>query len=526
MISGDDGTAAIEWAAGEIVHRLGFITRAQKFVPIHVLWTDERHPLSLSRAKELRLEPGTTIGGIIHDESGRPVQGVTIDVHAPPTEYEGSNYFFGLGSPITDTQGRWRLDEAPKDLARVWGRTSHPHYRDSDVVVSRNLDSVVVIKKGLSVAGRVVDAAGRPIVGARVIMGHDTWGTNPPTGSTNEQGEFTLENAIAGPTIITVQAEGFAPRIQDVLVTERTASVEFRMEEPASVLRCRIVDVKGNPVAGTHVFADTWRGHRSINFRAQTDRDGRFEWRSAPKDAVLYDFLKEGFMRGRLTPLTPSDREQTIILYPKLVIAGRVTDAATGRPLPKFRVVKGWKSEWQDAIRWFENMGLEVAGDRYSTSFDSPAEALLVKVEAPGYKPAQSRSFQPNEGSQIFDFKLERAAELSGIVVLPDGTPAPAAEVVLATEHNRVQLRAGRIDRDANCPKVATGPQGRFTFPEQQGPFLLIALSDFGYAEASADQFAKSEKLILQPWGKIDGGGTNRSTFRVGANGGIPSEPA
>jgi hypothetical protein len=32
-------------------------------------------------------------------------------------------------------------------------------------------------------------------------MGHDTWGTNPPTATTNEQGEFAIENRTAGPAI-------------------------------------------------------------------------------------------------------------------------------------------------------------------------------------------------------------------------------------------------------------------------------------------------------------------------------------
>ena len=32
--------------------------------------------------------------------------------------------------------------------------------------------------------------------------------------------------------------------------------------------------------------------------------------------------------------------------------------------------------------------------------------------------------------------------------------------------------------------------------------FLLIAASDAGYADASPDEFAKSGKLVLQPWGR------------------------
>ena len=122
--------------------------------------------------------------------------------------------------------------------------------------------------------------------------------TNPPTGTTNERGEFTLENCDRGPTIVTVQAEGFAPRIRDVRVEERTAPVSIRLTEPGSMLRGKVVDIEGKPVAGAFVGADTWRGHRSIEFRVDTDKDGRFEWRNAPKDVVLYDIFKPATCRA------------------------------------------------------------------------------------------------------------------------------------------------------------------------------------------------------------------------------------
>ncbi len=66
-------------------------------------------------------------------------------------------------------------------------------------------------------------------------------------------------------------------------------------------------------------------------------------------------------------------------------------------------------------------------------------------------------------------------------------------------------MQAGRFDRKANVPKVTAGPDGRFTFTPPGDPFLLIAVSDAGYADASPEEFAKSGKLVLQPWGKIEG---------------------
>src|SRR5262249_43270302 len=148
----------------------------------------------------------------------------------------------------------------------------------------------------------------------------------------------------------------------------------------------------------------------------------------------------------------------------------------------------------------------DVAGGQYAVQFDEPSKALFVRIEAPGYKPAESRAFQPNEGSQTFDFKLQRDKGFSGLVLLPDGTPAPGVEVALATREHHVSLRSGRFDRDANAPRFTTGPDGRFAFTPPDAKFLLITLSDAGFADASSDEFAKSGKLVLQPWGRIEGG--------------------
>ena len=130
MLTGDDGTAAIEWAATAKVHKLWFTARSPKRVPIHIAWDDNRHPIKLPPEKELRFEPGTTIGGVVKDEAGRPIEGATVHVHAPPTESDQTNSVFNLGTVRTDAQGRWRLDTAPKNLAEVWARVEHPHYKE------------------------------------------------------------------------------------------------------------------------------------------------------------------------------------------------------------------------------------------------------------------------------------------------------------------------------------------------------------------------------------------------------------
>ena len=341
VTTGKDGIATIEYPPSFKTGYFEITARKPKLVPVYLLWDDKRHPLDLPSTKELRFEPGTMIGGIVKDEAGHPIEGAMVGVHMPPTEYEGTHNVFSLGEPRTDAQGRWRLDVAPANLGGVWLAVEHPHFRRVGGMVLRDLDNVIVLTKGLTVTGRVIDAAGRPVKGARAIIGKDTFVPDPPTGTTNERGEFTLENCERGPWIVTVQSEGFAPQIREVRVEDRTPPVEFQLTEPGSVLRGKVVDIEGKPVAGAWFVASAWRGHKLIQFRVSTDRDGRLEWRSAPKDVVLYDAGKLGYMSSFDVPLIATGREQIVTLYPELVITGRVSDAETGGPLPRFRLIRG-----------------------------------------------------------------------------------------------------------------------------------------------------------------------------------------
>jgi beta-lactamase regulating signal transducer with metallopeptidase domain/thiol-disulfide isomerase/thioredoxin len=521
IATGKDGRATIDYPPDARIEYFEIIARKPGLAPICIRWDDRRHPLEMPPSKELRFEPGTTIGGIVKDQAGRPIAGAKVNVYAPPTECEATHNVFLLGALDTDARGQWRLDVAPKSLGDVFLHVEHPRYRRGGGNASRNLESVIVLTRGLTVTGRVADAAGRPVPKARVFMGRDLFVPDASTGTTNERGEFTLENCNAGLTIVTLQAEGFAPQIRDVVVEERTTPVVVTLSEPGGTIRGKVVDIEGKPVAGAFFGLESWQGHRSIQFQVVTVQDGRFEWRSAPKDAMLFSAGKSGYMSSRNVPLTASDREQVITLYPELVITGRVTDAETGQPLPKFRLIRGNKHTDRDETHWAENEAVEIVGGRYATRFNEPWDPFFLRVEAPGYQPAVSRAFRSNEKSQTIDFALRRGGEVlsvSGVVVLPDGKPAPRAEVVLAREMGGYLMRAGYFDRRSNLPTTTTDAEGRFTFSPQDDKCVLIAASDAGYATASPDELAKSDKMVLQPWGKIEG------ELRIGGRPGADQE--
>ena len=80
-----------------------------------------------------------------------------------------------------------------------WIRLSHPDFLSDEMYGQttkpaldklRDLSGIMVIKKGLAVAGRVVDQDGTPIAGAKVMQGRDRWGSHYPETKTDAQGQF------------------------------------------------------------------------------------------------------------------------------------------------------------------------------------------------------------------------------------------------------------------------------------------------------------------------------------------------
>lgn len=502
----ESGATELEYEPGALPAYLWMTVTAERRVPVHYSWRNDRGKTDVTLPAELnlRLAPGLEIGGIIRDEAGRPIAGAEIQVMMPITSPRLQSHVFTAAEFVTKADGRWKWDGAPLDLGAVSLWVEHADYIRGGGAATRSLDNVVVLKQGQQVAGRVTDREGRPIAKATARLGFDRFGTNEPTATTNDDGRFVLKNARAGKSLVTVQAEGFAPAFQELTVDEAPSELKFQLE-PGRTLRIRVVDSDARPIAGATVVTDTWRGYRTLELRSQTDAAGEITWTSAPPDAVLCDILKKGHMAIRRKPLTAADYVQIVTMPPPLVITGRVTDAATDQPIPSFGIQQGQIPTGASRIYWSRDEAARFENGSYRYEFTEPVNGRSLQVQADGYQPANSRTFESTEGSVTFDFALRPAKGPSGIVLLPGGQPAAGAEVCLATRERRAFFKLGRFDRNQNQAElVKTDAAGRFTFlPPDDEQFLLIAVHDAGIAEVLGKDLTPAGELKLIPWGKL-----------------------
>ncbi|WP_435019947.1 carboxypeptidase regulatory-like domain-containing protein [Tundrisphaera sp. TA3] len=494
------------------------------FVPVSVEWRDQGdRKVSIPGEHTLALEKGTTIGGLIRDEKGNPVAGATVFVLVPsndPREPGRPRPSIWDHEAKTDAEGRWRCDVVPAKLDDVWLRLSHPDFASDTMYGTtpkpsleslRDRSGVMILKKGITVSGRVLTADGKPVVGAKVAQGSDRFGSHYPEAKTDEAGQFRFSNARAGEMILTVQAAGLAPDLKRIQVAPGLEPVEFRLE-PGRKISGQIVDPQGQPVAGAFVAADTWRGHRSLEFRVDTDKDGRFAWDSAPADEIQFDMGKQGYMSIRRKVIKADGGEIRLTMIKPLKVKGTVVDAETGKPIEAFTVLPG--IDWGNGQPpfWERGSARKQSEGAYEYSFSEPRDGHLIRIEADGYLPVVSRHFRDAEGEVTFDARMKPGAGVSGVVLGPDGRPAAGASVCLLTPGSGAYLTNARPPDARNTAVVEAGADGKFRFPSQDGKFALVALHDGGFARVTGDDLANSPEIQLVGWGRVEG------VLRVGKN--------
>ena len=203
---------------------------------------------------------------------------------------------------------------------------------------------------------------------------------------------------------------------------------------PAKPFRGQVVDNKGRPVAGAQVQSK-WQECYFLDWKAMTDADGRFVWLSGPTEGEIEFTSQEKWVHVRHSDAgsRPWQATSKSRLIRRSSVRGTVIDAETSQPIPLFRVIEG-EALGNQRTFWRSRNGTSATKDTSTyppSSIDQPGVAFFIRIEADGYLPASSRAIIPGEKTVDLEFKLKKGTGPSGIVRLPDGSPAIGADVYL-----------------------------------------------------------------------------------------------
>jgi hypothetical protein len=117
---------------------------------------------------------------------------------------------------------------------------------------------------GSELVGRITDAAGLPVPGARVVFDTDeTWGLESTF--TDGDGRYHLRPLPPGEFDVTVSRAGFLDTCAWVEIAENASTTFDAVLEPGSPVRGSLVDAAGRPVPGAAVWAE------AINEQGEAD---------------------------------------------------------------------------------------------------------------------------------------------------------------------------------------------------------------------------------------------------------------
>lgn len=471
---------------------------------------------------------GMTSGLRVQDERGNPIAGVkVVPWFMGKLAGSGKERFYAseaVGSS-TDAQGRWRADVLPAETGpkdKLMFRLIHPDFVSDRAGFSRSLTieearagaGVLVMKTGVPVAGRVVDPAGRPVVGAAVALGYSNSDGDCDRARTDADGRFRFAHVDAGERShlnLGVEAAGHAPAVKALRITADLPSQEFQLE-PAKPLRGRVVDSEGKPVSGAVVKLDSFGGTRHWTWKGETDGEGRFDWPDGPAAGeVAFSASKPPFTQAKGRRFAAGSDGATITLHRPLRLRGSVVDAETGKPIETFMLIPGWGPDRPGGhVSWRrDGSAKKLTGGAYDEVGLFPDQGLTrsLRVEAEGYAPGVLVGFKDDVGDLAHDFKLQRASGLSGVVQGPGGKPLDGAVVALTNRSLRPRISDGKIDDFSRALGVTaeTGPDGRYEFRPQDEPSGIMVVAKEGFARRSPEQLAASSDVKVDPWGRVEG---------------------
>ncbi len=378
-------------------------------------------------------------------------------------------------------------------------------------------------------SGRVVDPAGQPVAGARVLgvsaearpqhKPRDLFVVSPETRdklpvaetTTDEAGRFTIAVEGPAPFMLRADADGFAAaRLLEVGGSEPAT---LRLATGWALTGQVLHRTTGKPLAGVEVearprtgggFGDREHPDRLVE-RAESDDGGRF--RIGDLEADTYDVVAtaEGYTRATLPRIevgldSESPRPVYLYLEPGVTLRGRVVDAQ-GTAVSGVTVhVRPERLDMNRIRRWARTGDLDAkTGDDGSFTIRGAPPAPSYQLEAghDDYAPAWLTGIEvkAGSGSPELTIRLDRGTSLTAQLVA-DGRPfeGELSAVLTYTDKGGGQFKP-RVSREGKHVELE---QGRVTIANLPPGKASLSLRPDGFEAIEREGLTLPEERPLE----------------------------
>lgn len=408
---------------------------------------------------QIRLRPATCIAGRVVDARGEPVEGAQVRAHLSGSS-RGCAVYVEAACPgpadsrdgETDADGRfafeslepgWYEVSLPNDLSLVERRLGEAGKSADEI-------AFVLPERLVPLEGRVVDADGAPVAGARVSVSGDR---PDAEARTSADGGYRFPRVLPGRQRLEVRHADFGLAVEMVEVAGPRTRLDVRMPR-ATIVQGRILGRDGSPVAAPSLRVD--------REPVEVDAEGRFRFSLTPGEHKV---------RAEAPDRAPDER--------RLIAEGDPIDLdlELGRP----GAISGRIADLP--ARQFVSLGLR------DTSRESSADArtdelgrfeltgvaagawTLVATDDLGRTIERQIQVEEGRGTIVPELRFPPLPAVRGRVLDPEGRPIRGASLSFTQERLRVWAMADM--------------EGRFTTRLTDGTWTLRAEPN-GFAPAMA----------------------------------------
>lgn len=249
----------------------------------------------------------------------------------------------------------------------------------------------------------------------------------------NEDGSFAIAGIPWGEHTVSIDAPGYMPASQTLLVTTDGQQLELNYLLPkASHINghAEVYLGRSRVIAEIDVIV-TPSESQTIEFTTTYDDEKNFRMGPFVEDAELeiVAWLHNGDRSRKKNITLPTEKDVVLWLYDWVRIYGTVQDLDTGEPIPELSLVA-------------DNVRVEYEVTDSNGKFNEEFEETIasLSIDAPGYVYWYNSEQLHLGGIKEFDFgtvELERSSTVNGLVIdRATGEPIKGAEIVKLPDEN------------------------------------------------------------------------------------------
>jgi hypothetical protein len=462
----------------------------------------------------VKVDRGYTISGRVKDDQGKGVGTTRVSASRDTPPWGQS------ARTRTNTDGTYALEGLlPGPYRLSAGDEGYGPGREKAKILAANLTNVDILLPAPSkVTGRVLSAAGHPVEGARV---NATFEMNTGGGSMMSTGEgtmsaadgsFELKRALVGTMRINARHDehGSVQLPPEPIAAGETKRLELRLKTGASISGVVRSD-DGKPAHGVRVTAMAREMRSFLDAQDVSGPDGRYRLAALPAARITvtadrsrgFSFGMEDTPNQKTVPLAEGEQKTGIdlVVGPAGLAIKGVTVTPDGKPVVGAMVSasperdgRAFRGNARDLKAYSDMDGNFSLGDLSRGTY-------TVWAIHPEHPEAEAKAVTPGQG--VLQLKFPASASVAGMVVTPDGKPAP---------HYSITMLPGPPPNEKPEERRRRQGMNSFDMPTQQvqnpsGAFELLRLAGGSHELVvnTADGATASQVVMVQAGEKKTG---------------------